>query len=92
MRIVLFLCLMLAPACGYALGTTSGNGTGTSTSIQLPQLQTTVVGSLPSCSTALRGAMYVVTDSLLPAALAQVAGGGAVVVGVICNGTIWIVL
>jgi hypothetical protein len=35
--------------------------------------------------------MYFVTDALLPAALAIVASGGAVKVGVTCNGTNWIV-
>jgi hypothetical protein len=35
--------------------------------------------------------MYIVTDALTPVALATVAGGGAVKVPVICNGTNWIV-
>lgn len=56
-----------------------------------PQAVSTTVASLPSCTTALRGSLYIVTDSLLPVALATVAGGGAVVVPVVCNGTAWIV-
>lgn len=57
----------------------------------LPVRLTTTVAALPACATATRGTMYVVTDALLPAALATVANGGAVVVGVLCNGTNWIV-
>lgn len=56
-----------------------------------PQRPTTVVGSLPTCNSGTKGAMYFVTDTLLPAALAIVAAGGAVQVGVTCNGTNWIV-
>lgn len=51
----------------------------------------TTVALLPTCSASNKGLMYFVTDSLLPAALAIVANGGAVQVGVLCNGTNWIV-
>ena len=51
----------------------------------------TTVASLPAASAALRGVRYLVTDALVPVALAAVAGGGAVVVGVMCNGSAWIV-
>lgn len=73
-----------APNVG-ALTATTINMTGA--------LKTTVttVSGLPSCTAALQGARYTVTDSLLPASLAIVANGGAVIVGVLCNGTNWIV-
>lgn len=70
-----------------ALGNTQLTGvtlTGAKTS-------TTVVGSLPTCNGGTIGTSYVVTDALLPVALATVAGSGAIVVRVLCNGTIWIV-
>lgn len=57
----------------------------------IPTRPTTVVASLPACSTATRGMMYMVTDALTPVAIATVTGGGAVIVGVICNGSAWIV-
>lgn len=63
-----------------------------SVSPNVPQAPATTVGSLPACSTALRGRIYIATDALLPAALAVVAAGGAVTVAVVCNGTNWIVL
>jgi hypothetical protein len=55
----------------------------------LPQ---TTVGALAACSGGNKGTIVMVTDALLPVALAGVAAGGAVNVGVMCNGTIWIVL
>lgn len=47
---------------------------------------------IPACNAGLAGTSYLVTDALLPAALAILAGGGAVVVSVTCNGTNWIVM
>lgn len=58
----------------------------------IPQAPTTTIGALPTCSAATRGRIYIVTDALLPVALATVAAGGAVVVAVTCNATNWIVL
>ncbi len=49
------------------------------------------VATLPACAAVTKGFMYFVTDSLTPVALAIVAGGGAVQIGVLCNGTNWIV-
>ena len=46
---------------------------------------------IPSCSAALKGAMYIVSDALTPVALSTAVGGGAVTVGITCNGTNWIV-
>lgn len=64
---------------------------GSSSNSASPVRPTTTVGSLPTCNAAARGAMYIVTDSLLPASLVAIAAGGAVVAPVICNGTSWIV-
>lgn len=50
-----------------------------------------VVGSLPTCGAATKGAFFLVTDALTPVALSTVAGSGAVIVPVVCNGTNWIV-
>jgi hypothetical protein len=49
------------------------------------------VSVLPACTAAQQGIMYMVNDATAPAALATVAGGGAVHVGVTCNGANWIV-
>lgn len=46
---------------------------------------------LPACSAATSGFLYQATDALTPVALSILAGGGAVKVLVICNGTNWIV-
>lgn len=51
----------------------------------------TTVAGLPACTTALQGARYTVNNALSPVALATVVAGGAIVVGVLCNGTAWIV-
>lgn len=57
-----------------------------------PTRPTSTVATLgTTCTSGQRGQMYIVTDALLPAALAIVAGSGAVVTGVTCNGTNWIV-
>lgn len=49
------------------------------------------VVTLPTCTSALNTRIYTVTDALLPSLAGIVAGGGAVVVLVHCNGTNWIV-
>jgi hypothetical protein len=46
---------------------------------------------LPTCNSTTKGAMYIVTDALTPVAIATVVGGGAVSIGVTCNGANWIV-
>jgi len=51
-----------------------------------------VVAALPLCGVRTEGIIYEVTDALLPAALAIVAGSGAVRVLVFCDGTNWVVL
>ena len=48
-------------------------------------------GQLPTCNSATKGAMDMVTDALAPVAIATVVGGGAVSIGVTCNGANWIV-
>ena len=100
------LCLMLlwtsaAHAAGSVPAVNTDMGcTATGQSLQYsgsaivcsaPQRPVTTVSGLPSCATGNKGAMYFVTDSLLPAALSVVSAGGAVQVGVTCNGTSWIV-
>lgn len=60
------------------------------------KLSTATVGAggsqLPACNAGARGTSYIVTDALLPAALATVVGGGVVVVNVTCDGTNWTVM
>lgn len=51
----------------------------------------TTVGALPACNSGTQGLRMIVTDALTPIALATVAAGGAVVIGVTCNGSAWIV-
>lgn len=55
------------------------------------QRKTATIATLPTCNSGSQGQMFIVTDALLPASLATVASGGAVKVGVMCNGTNWIV-
>jgi hypothetical protein len=64
---------------------------GTSLGCAPPSRPVTTVSGLPTCNSAAQGIMYFVTDALAPVALATIASGGAVKVGVICNGTAWIV-
>jgi hypothetical protein len=49
------------------------------------------VATLPACNAGQQGIMFMVNDATTPTALATVAGGGAVHVGVTCNGANWIV-
>lgn len=55
------------------------------------QLEYTI-GALPTCNSASRGLRVHVTDALTPVALATIVAGGAAVVPVFCNGTVWIVM
>ena len=57
----------------------------------VPTAPSSTAAALPSCIATLRGSMFVVTDALVPVALATLAGGGAVTVLVFCNGSNWIV-
>lgn len=106
-RLIFILLLVLTAASARAAGvvpavntdmgcTAAGQGlqyNGTSTLIcAAPTRPTSTVATLgTTCTSGQAGQMYLVTDALLPAALAVVAGGGAVKVGVLCNGTNWIV-
>lgn len=56
-----------------------------------PKISSTTVAGLPSAAASV-GQLFVVTDSLLPALGAVIAGGGAVTVCVWSNGTNWIVM
>lgn len=64
---------------------------GTSLGCSAPSRPIATVSTLPTCNSASQSMMYFVTDALTPVALAAIASGGAVKVGVICNGTLWIV-
>lgn len=81
-HILLGLGVLLAGFQAMAYQTTS------SLNVTVPSA---VVSGLPTCNAAARGTIYMVTDALAPVALATVAGSGAVVVLVACNGAAWIV-
>jgi hypothetical protein len=82
-KIAIILALLTSPAVAETMSISPPS---------ISQAPTSTIGALPACSTSLRGRIFIVTDALVPAALATVAAGGAVTVGVICNGTNWIVL
>jgi chitinase len=94
-KLALVAALWLFPASAFADGLNCNSGdlvgytSGFVCTTAARQVKT--IATLPTCNSAARGLMYVVTDALLPAALATVGAGGAVVVGVMCNGTNWIV-
>lgn len=50
----------------------------------------TPVAGLPACSASNNGEIRIVTNALAPTVLGVVAGGGAVVTLVHCNGTSWV--
>lgn len=76
--------------CSASSGITwTGSAWGCSVS---PSFVVTTIGSLPSCTNGTKGQFYVVTDALLPALGAIIASGGVVNVGVVCNGTNWVVI
>lgn len=83
------------PAVNVDMGCTVSGQTlgynGSAIVCQTAQRPVTTVGALPTCNSATKGAMYFVTDALTPVALSTAAAGGAVQVGVTCNGTNWIV-
>lgn len=83
------------PAVNSDMGCTASGQTlqynGSVLACGATQRPLTTVGALPTCNSAARGVMYFVTDSLTPVALATVVAGGAVQIGVTCNGTAWIV-
>lgn len=88
MRRVVGLAALLLSTSALAQGVGGSSSVSAPTTLTAP---TTVVGSLPTCNASTRGQMYIVTDSLLPVALATVAAGGAVVTKVFCSGVAWIV-
>lgn len=104
LRVALLL-LLLSPQDLWAAGTgppvnsdlgctSSGQGLsydGSNMVCQAPTRPLSAIGSLPTCNTAATGKMYMVTDALAPTALATIVAGGAIKIGVICNGTNWIV-
>jgi hypothetical protein len=64
---------------------------GTSLGCGAPQRPSSTVANLPACNAGNTGLMYIVTNALAPVGLSAVTGGGAVTIGVICNGSSWIV-
>lgn len=47
------------------------------------------VATLPTCATALKGAILTVSDATTPTYNGSLTGGGAVVVPVVCDGSAW---
>lgn len=90
MKALLALLLCCVSACAaaaqtskYGIPSTSGAG-GT-------QLLVSTVAQLPVCDVSHIGIIRVVTDAAAtPVWNVVVAGGGTVVVGVMCNGTAWV--
>ena len=67
---------------------------GTFASARIPRPAATIGSGgsqLPTCNAAAKGQMYIVSDALSPVAIATVIGGGAITIGVTCNGANWIV-
>lgn len=79
--------------CTIAGQTLQYNGTALACAAPTRPLATVGAGGgqLPTCNSTTKGAMYIVTDALTPVAIATVIGGGAVSIGVTCNGANWIV-
>jgi hypothetical protein len=77
----------------YALWVDTGNAQfdGTTTSNLYTRVPPVAIGALQACAAGSAGARATVNDALAPAALAVVAAGGAVTVGVLCDGANWIV-
>jgi len=67
---------------GHAVGTSFAAGTYLKTG-------STVVASLPSAATAGAGARHLVTDATATTFASNVTGGGANVVPVFSDGTVW---
>lgn len=65
---------------------------GTFRDLRARRLQVTIVtvATLPTCNAGAAGTMSAVNDATLPTFLGTVAGGGAVVTPVFCDGTNWI--
>lgn len=64
---------------------------GAVTTACTPKRPFTTVGALPTCNAGIKGQMQMVTDALTPVILTAVSAGGAVSIGVTCNGSVWIV-
>jgi len=89
----------LVPAVNADMGCTAAGQavqySGSALTCGAPTRPLATVGAggsqLPTCNSTTKGAMYMVTDALTPVAIATVVGGGAVSIGVTCNGANWIV-
>jgi hypothetical protein len=91
MRIFLALALALFATAANAQTPTSKTGIPASHvpysgAVQLPF---STVAQLPVCDAQHIGVLRTVTDATAPTFNATVAGGGAVRVLVLCNGTVW---
>lgn len=82
---------VIATAIAAPLYVTSTSGPAADGTTSLIVRPTATVATLPTCNAAARGTMFVVTDALTPVSLATATGGGAVVMGVLCSGTTWII-
>lgn len=78
---------------GGSYGQCAGDMTGTypACTLAIVRRQTSTIAGLPACAGGTKGYMYLVSNALLPVALATVASGGAVNIGVTCDGSNWIV-
>lgn len=70
---------------------TNGDFTGSLVSTLVQTKTIFTVATLPTCDAAAEGTRASINDALGPVALSTVVGGGAVHLGVYCNGTNWIV-
>lgn len=86
MRIILIVIFSILSAPSLAqFGQQNGYYFSTSS------VQKHTVAAIPACTAGQNGVVRQVTDALTPTIGAIVAGGGAVTVFVVCNGTNWIV-
>lgn len=91
MRIFLVLAFAVLMAHSAASAQTSKTGIPSShiPNIGAIQLPFSTVAQLPVCDAQHIGVLRTVTDAAAPTFNATVAGGGAVRVLVLCNGTVW---
>jgi hypothetical protein len=80
--------ITMIPCCAGASWNPGGVNLATST---LQSVTIFTVATLPTCNSMNEGKRSAVKDASTPEALSTVAGGGAVHVGVYCNGSNWIV-
>jgi hypothetical protein len=74
---------------GFTVGSPADPGVNNIAAAGWLQTGTSTVAGLPTCNAAAKAARRFVTDASAPTYNATVAGGGAVNVGVTCDGTNW---